>query len=442
MSERSALRHTIHHDDVGDQVYSATPKTYSVPVFDIEGVDRIVLETSVPPIPTSLKNCEFAEHVFNAVDQESTDQVIVVGVGRIGVSNDLGQTWKRIELCGYESTRFYRCFTTQSGRHIVQALGWLGLNDTDSPEQRHGQLFVFSSDWNLIGLAKAGDARWHGSASIAEKNGTIMYADYFDNGAKYRSDFAASPSLQSRVRPCAIWRSMDDGLTWEKVFEQDPSMIRHFHTLIADPFEQNVWWASSGDLAPECRVWRSPDNGTSWIECTDPAPNIAAPQTFAAYKAAAHRYTDAVIQEDHIIWGADDLIGYENDYDPALPLSLRAGSRIYRSPKSTPLRLEEIAYVGQPVRSMTDVGKGWIITTEAKNKTSGYRSSVFFLNKTLDNLIKIYDVDNFRKRGTGFTFSMSSRKHRNGHFFSYKGYFDSFENSPQISAFKIKFEKD
>ena len=428
----------VKFDCSGEEIYESPSHLFSVPVFNIPDVQRIQLDISIPPLPKSLKNCDFAEHVFDNISRISTNQVIIVGTGKVGVSYDLGQTWTRIELPGCEDVRFNLCFTTRSGKHIVQAMGWLAKGEADLAGEHHGRLFVFSPDWNLLTVSKAGDAHWHGTASIDEKNGVIMFADYFDNAAKYRRDAATSAS-GSMVQPCAIWRSRDDGFSWEKVFEQDPSQIRHFHTVIADPFDADVWWASSGDLASESRVWRSPDNGDTWVDWSDPDPAIDVPKAFASRKGAAHRYTDAIVREHDILWGADDLIGDSADYSPDRPIKERSGARVYRTPKTNPFQLQEIGYIGQPVRSMIDVGQGWVLTTEAKREISGRRASLFFLDAELNNIVKLVDANNFRNRGTGLTYSRSSRKSRDGVFFSYKGLFDFFDNSPRIVMYRISY---
>jgi hypothetical protein len=421
-----------------ENTYPAQSKVYSVPVFNLDGIGRLVLEVSVPPLPESLTSCQFAEHVFDFDRQESTDQLIVLGDGKIGASGDLGQNWQRIEPHGCQGVRFHNCFTTRSGRHLVQTAGWLGQHSKEGLQPHHGQIYVFSSDWSLLCIAKAGSANWHGSASIAEKNGVIMFAEYHDNSAKYAEGHIVGD--HTHVSPCAIWRSCDNGVNWERVFEQSPYQIRHFHTLIADPVEQDVWWASSGDYADETYVWRSDDNGDTWVECRDPDPDVSVPAAFADQKLVAHRFTDAAVLKDSIIWGTDDLMGAVRDYNPALPVNLRAGSRLCAASKSQPLRVTEIGYIGHPIRSMIDVGLGWVLTTEAKTRISGYRASIYFVDRSFREIVKICDADNFRSKGTGLTYSKASRASRSGRFFSYKLFSDLFENSPRIAQYDIRFE--
>lgn len=425
-------------DAVSKASASGQSKTHSIPLSTVDGVDRIVFAISVPDVPEELKSCYFAEHVFDFEKGQSTDQVIMVGTGRIGVSDDLGANWRCIEPPDCQDIQFHNCFTTHSGRHIVQTRGWNRKKDIAPPGENHGKLFLFSPEWQLIGVAKAGDAEWHGSASIAEKNGIVMYADYHNNRTRHEETAAADETL----RACGIWRSFNEGMTWEKVFEQSPFQIRHFHTLMADPFEPDVWWASSGDVAGECRIWKSPDNGSNWIDCTQELPDIDVPENRPDWKRAAHRLTDMAILEDTLIWGADDLMGTAREYLPELPLPQRSGARIYRTAKSAPLTIEEVGYVGQPVRSMIDVDEGWILTTEAKNRSSQNRASFYFLDKNLKSVIKLCDADNHVNRPTGLTSSKASRKMRNRVFFSYKQTSDLFGDSPRIARYEVTYVKD
>lgn len=140
--------------------------------------------------------------------------------------------------------------------------------------------------------------------------------------------------------------------------------------MAAEGFEPGVWWQSSGDRLGERHVWRSADDGVTWAECTDPDPDIALPPAYMSRKEVAHRHTDVVVTRDHLIWGADGLLGDERDYSPSLPQHYRAGSRIYRSQKTIPLRIEETAYIGHPISSMIDVGPGWIAMAEGKSPSS------------------------------------------------------------------------
>lgn len=414
------------------------PKTYSVPIHGLDGIERIEVGISVPPLPKSLKNCYFAEHVYDATAGESSEEIVVTDPGMIGYSTDLGSTWKSIELHDFKHIRFHSCFTTRSGRHLVQAIGWQGMNDTPEPESYHGQIFVFSNNWELVGISQAGCAQWHGSASISEKDGVIMFGEYHNNSAKYYADFDNS-NLKHTVLPCKIWRSQDDGLTWECVLEKSPLEIRHFHTVVSDPFEPRTWYASSGDKPDECFVWKSDNNGESWIVCNDPDPKINVPAAFASRRVAAHRFTDLVIQSDRIFWGADDWMGDTGEYDARLPEAARTGSRIYSTTKTTPFALKEIGYVGPPVRTLTAVDHGWIVTTEAKGEISGRRATIFFLSNDFTRLSKLFDVDNFRNRDTALSFSRASRRARNGMLFMFREHYDAFDGGPRLLKLEMSF---
>ena len=75
-------------------------------------------------------------------------------------------------------------------------------------------------------LIRAVTRIWHGSASIGEANGTIMFADYHDNGAKYTAPYNSSKEhWLPLMHPNSVHRSRDGGLTWETVFTKSPEEI-------------------------------------------------------------------------------------------------------------------------------------------------------------------------------------------------------------------------
>ena len=69
----------------------------------------------------------------------------------------------------------------------------------------------------------------------------------------------------------ALWRSTNGGTSWEKVLELGGDFdgatgkgeIRHWHTVQADPYTKH-WWATSGDTNRQCQIYRSTDNGVTW----------------------------------------------------------------------------------------------------------------------------------------------------------------------------------
>ena len=169
-------------------------------------------------------------------------------------SQDNGDTWERVALPALNGRSVNNGFICDNGNFILQAYR-RPQPDTLPVEQKFMEkptIFVFDPQWNFLGSAEPSPAYWHGSASIGEANGTIMFADYHDNVAKYTAPYNSSKELWlPLMHPNSVHRSRDGGLTWETVFTKSPEEIRHFHTCVPDAFRLGAWWLSSGDKAYE-----------------------------------------------------------------------------------------------------------------------------------------------------------------------------------------------
>jgi len=103
---------------------------------------------------------------------------------------------------------------------------------------------------------------WHGgmqNVDSVDKAGAwgtriIMFSEYTNNNA-----------VSGR-----IMKSEDKGLTWTVALEKganngvvNTGEIRHFHCVQVDPFAKH-WWASAGDADAQCHIWRSTDEGATW----------------------------------------------------------------------------------------------------------------------------------------------------------------------------------
>ena len=424
-------------------------KTYGIPLTGLNNLKykrqtepySMTIRLSIPQLPASTGGTCFGEHVYDRKLGVTTANVILTGRSVIVESLDNGDTWKVIKNPAVEDRRLYNCFTTDDGNHIVQALPEANIRATQSNIER-ATLFLFDKDWELISVNESPSARWHGRASIDQAGDTIMFAEYHNNSAKYdalyKDDYSKWRPLMSTSR---VFRSRDGGRTWEVVFEVSPDNIRHLHTLQADPFLPKTWWLSSGDTALESRVWRSNDDGDSWIDVTNPNPEIVLPPQSRDLAQAAFRYTDLIIDHDSLIWGTDDIMGRMAGADHKIAQDMRTGSRIYRTPKSNPLRPEELGYIGNPVRSIVDVGPAYLFITEANRNYYLLRPQVVALFKDRMNTpIEVATIDNFKTERTGFCYSKTSKAALNGRFFSYRNPTDVFDNvRPCLLQWDIEF---
>lgn len=427
-------------------------KTYGVPLKSIFNPNHgrlnspffVTLKLSIPPsLPKDAKGSYFAEHVYNRYLKSTTEHVILTGRSMIVESRDNGDTWDVIRLSSVEKRRLYNCFTMDNGHHIVQALP--EKDDTypsTHTDVKKATLFLFDEHWNLLSTDDQPTAQWHGRASIDQSGNTIMFAEYHYNPYKYIDPYKDDEKMwMPLMEPNRVFRSRDGGKTWNVVFEAPRGFVRHLHTLQADPFLKGAWWLSSGDRSEESRVWRSDDDGDTWVDVTDTHPDIDLPKMYTTRKQAAFRYTDIIITKDQLIWGADDLLGDALESGPEFPQNLRAGSRIYSTPKSNPLKITELAYIGHPVRSIVDVGPAYIVITESNRQYYPLTPQVVALFK--DNMtqpIEIARIDNFQNKKTAFSSSKASKSAVKGRFFSYRYPTDVFKDvRPCVLQWDIAF---
>ncbi|MBT8339283.1 MAG: hypothetical protein HKP58_06110 [Desulfatitalea sp.] len=80
------------------------------------------------------------------------------------------------------------------------------------------------------------------------------------DGAVLISEYAQN--LQ-RILPVSLYRSVDGGLSFERIFEFASGDVRHIHFVQWDPYEACLWMGT-GDSDSESRLYRSGDNGENW----------------------------------------------------------------------------------------------------------------------------------------------------------------------------------
>ena len=415
-------------------------RTHSTPVDPSLGCKRVVVELSVPALPNVGTQVRFAEHVQR--DGRATDTVIAVTQGGAVVSDDLGANWQWIPIPSLKEVNLRNCFTTMSGTHLLQ--GDTSPDGKPATEYGHAPVALLNADWQLVDCVDPAFSVWHGSRSIDEAAGTIVYAEYPAN-AKRRIAPSGEPEARSDlapVRDSRLLRSTDGGRSWQTVLQYDWRAIRHFHTVVADPWQPGRWWASSGDGPRQCRVWESLDHGASWSDVGVELPTEQLHPDHQQLAQTVLRYTDIVVGESELIWGTDDLLGEPSLGDPDVSTGRRAGARLFRSPKEQPWKPQSIGYVGDAVRSLIDVGPAYLVATQAKGAL-GYRPRIFLLWKAEPfQLTPLFTVDNFQgdSPGTGFTYSRASRSAKDGVFFTHRRPTDAFPGGAALLRWRILFD--
>lgn len=120
------------------------------------------------------------------------------------------------------------------------------------------------------------------------------------DGALYFAEYVT----ESGDRPTGIWRSLDDGESWQLAFEFEPGQVRHIHAVHEDPTDGAVW-IGSGDRDEHCFVGRSTDRASSF-EWVGHGAQIHRTCAFVAFEDVVLWSTDADFEQNHVVrWHRD-----------------------------------------------------------------------------------------------------------------------------------------
>jgi hypothetical protein len=353
------------------------------------GVSKTIkLEISAPTLP---KGVNFTEHGFNRETRCSDDVVIGAKGQFIFVSNDYGFTWEAIFIEGIAKVK--NTYRTQKGSILVT-----GPDDSNNGLNR----IVRVRDGKLIESNLVGLNCWHGTFSIDEHDGVIMFSEYPTNR-----------KTQENHVPASVFKSTDDGRSWQSVFTMDFPEIRHFHTCTA--LQNGEWLVTSGDSPNQCRFWKSSDTGDNWIEITNPNPTVNA---YNNHKQSIYRTVVMHLDEKGFIWATDDPIGPLNEYhNPVGEMVTR--SRLVRLDTDQQIDPQVLCEIGMHIRSMIDVGDAFLLISEAKRLDIVPTPQVFLVFKNeLDHCHHLMDIPNPENRINAATLSKSSIKSKDGIFFT------------------------
>lgn len=280
---------------------------------------------SMQPLLIDGRPVHFLDHVFDYTANTHTREVVGVDeqdLSTVYVSRDLGETWASPAVLPFPISYL---FTTASGARIV----W------DPVAKRIRRL---DAQWKETPIQCMSECPWLGSQSIGQHGNVLLFAEYWIDPARPQG---------------YVWRSVDDGLAWDKVFSMlaaaapvpEEQKIHHFHTLQPDPFAPGHWYLSSGDVGRENRVWRSTDDGRTWNEVTDLSPE-------GTDRPQIHRHTAEQYTRSHLLWATDDPL---NNTRAAFVMAKRG----------TPLEVRLTAPATQNhVRSLIATDIGYLLLTE------------------------------------------------------------------------------
>jgi hypothetical protein len=388
---------------------------------------RVSLRLTLPDVP---HRAMFGCH---RPDTSAGRRVAIIGPRNLYLSDDLGAGWEALQLDGLRDVRPFNVWCKQDGGVLIQ-----GKEDLDD---RPAPILVYDRDLALVDIVSPAENPWHGTSGIDERGGTIIYGEYPQNGSRpalRRGD--PDPPNTHEFYDSRLLRSIDGGRTWDVVHTARWRDVRHFHTVRADPFEPGVWWASTGDRPAECRVLRSDNDGRSWTNVTGKPSTDLGVVGWEKRWQALYRYTDVVFTPDRLIWGTDDFMGHNRWLDDLSgPVSDRIGSRLCVGTKGERLDVDVVGYIGNPVRSIIDVGPAWLALTQAKRPQLPQPQVVLVSKEDPFASVQIGTIELF-SGPTPFTLSRASRAAVDGRFFTYRRNGDAFSAGPFALQWDISFE--
>jgi hypothetical protein len=192
------------------------------------------------------------------------------------------------------------CIILSTGTMLCWGIYRTGVNQTkiyrstDNTYSAFEEVFSFPTDITFI----------EKSVGVSSVDDTVMCCEYTMVG--YEPDtYIWLPPLQLNV-----WRGSNDGRDWGIVitrnrnpqFEGDIDVIRHFHTVRYDPYE-NLFWIGSGDGGSQCAIYTIKSDGTDFKIIFQGTPDAGNGQI---YRTTAFMFTD-----EYVWWGSDaQLEGY------------------------------------------------------------------------------------------------------------------------------------
>jgi hypothetical protein len=400
-------------------VVTGESREYSANLPEGFGAKRITMRVAAPPLPAR-PIYSFDEHVTDEMGRP-TDILIAMGKGGFAISKNLGHSWKRVNVSGYEKHSFVHARWLGQSELLLQA----SIGKAGGPNKPFVDLLVVSEDGKVIVAHPSFGHRWHGCRSVDQSGNTLMYAEYPRN----------EPVGGKRSSSGRVFRSRDRGRSWQVVFEQSGAQIRHFHFLQARPGHPGEWWLTSGDAPHESHIWVSGDDGDNWSDVT-----AAQPREFGiggtTYEHDAFRLTDLVWMDDEILWATDDALSAANP----------PGACVFRSKIGETLAPEFVGRGQWHFRNIVDIGEHLVFLSQRARRrdtdTKLRAPGIYLMNKKTRAFTHLFDVDCFpsEARASGFTGSRAGRAAKDGRFFTYRSDEDFFTSGQKVLEWQVHLE--
>lgn len=176
--------------------------------------------------------------------------------------------------------RFLGCHRLSSQLLRVGLHHLLPLNNGNILVTAKRKTFIIAPSGEIVNVWSGYQGNKPGHQGVCvTPHGSIFFAEYLLN-----------PQRDHDIR---LWRSTDNGMSFEVVQTWPAGDIRHLHFVKWDEYEQCLWLGTGdyGDNGAENRLYRSGDDGASW-------------QLIGQY-SQDWRAIGVCFTEDALLWGTD-----------------------------------------------------------------------------------------------------------------------------------------
>lgn len=183
----------------------------------------------------------------------------------IYISRDGGETWKAYATLAINASNgvwYTRIFVDQQSN--ITYLYLLKTTTGFSMSNNYVCSFFYNgTDWQQIGNFSIGRRQWLSNNNSID---VTTNADWTERAVIFGEYDVTTDGTSYK-----LWKTTNSGATWTNVLElqgdKDGAVgtgdIRHWHTVQVDRYTKH-WWATSGDADSQCRIYRSTDNGNTW----------------------------------------------------------------------------------------------------------------------------------------------------------------------------------
>lgn len=175
-------------------------------------------------------------------------------------------------------------------------------------------------------------------------------------GYIYYGEYWSNPDREA----VHLWRSTDDGLSWETVYTFSAGSIRHIHAVQHDPFT-GCLWVATGDRDHECRILCSSDGGRSF--------------EVVGQGAQRWRAVSLMFTPEYVVWGTD--VGMDT---PQV-------SNYFCAWRRTDGTFKQLCAVDGPVYYSTQLSGGLLLAGTTVERGGNERDSQAHLWASSDGLI-------------------------------------------------------